>query len=119
MFTQSATPTDLFDRPPLPVRLRADGAPVAIRTAVADDARAIARLAALDSAAVLPGGPMLVAEVDGAAWAAIGLEDGRVVADPFQPSAHVVELLRARAGHVRAELDRRRRPSLRLRPRTA
>ncbi len=117
MLIQSATPTDLFDRPPLPVRLRADGASVAIRTAVADDARAIARLAALDSAE-LPAGPMLVAEVGGVAWAAIGLEDGHVVADPFQPSAHVVELLRARAGHVRAELDRRR-PSPRLRLRTA
>ncbi len=118
MFTRTATNTDLFDRPPLPVTTRPAGAPVAIRTAVAGDARAIARLATLDGAEV-PSGPMLIAEVGDAAWAAMGLEDGRVVADPFQPSAHVVELLRARAGHVHAELDRRRRPLLRLRPRTA
>ncbi|HYF27779.1 MAG TPA: hypothetical protein VD931_18700 [Baekduia sp.] len=71
----------------------------AIRRAVADDAPALARLAALDSARPLAG-DVLVALVDGAPWAALSLQDGRVVADPFRPSAHAVELLRLRAEHL-------------------
>lgn len=71
----------------------------AIRRATADDAPALARLAALDSTRP-PAGEVLVAVVDGAFWAALCLDDGRVVADPFRPSAHAVELLRLRAEHL-------------------
>lgn len=61
-----------------------------IRRAVAHDARAIARLAALDSAPA-PAAPILIAERDGAIVAAIG--GGAVVADPFVPTAEAVAML--------------------------
>ena len=58
-------------------------------------------LAELDSAAPLTG-PVLVALVDGCVWATLGLDDGRVIADPFRPSAAAVELLRLRVAQLRA-----------------
>jgi len=53
-------------------------------------------LAALDSAAPLRG-DVLVAESCGRLVAALELESGRSVADPFERTADVVELLRMRA----------------------
>lgn len=75
------------------------GDSVTIRRAGAEDARALVRLAELDSARALSG-EVLVAEVDGRLWAAAELATGRTVADPFRPSAGVVELLRLRAGRI-------------------
>jgi hypothetical protein len=71
------------------------------------DESTLRRLAALDSTRPLQG-PALVAEVDGRAVAAIGLADGRVVADPFVKTAEVVELLKVRAGRMRPQADERR-----------
>jgi hypothetical protein len=59
------------------------------------------RLAELDSQRPLIG-PALVGEIDGRPAAAISLTDGRVVADPFQPTANLVALLRMRARGLRA-----------------
>jgi hypothetical protein len=70
---------------------------IVIRRAGSADARILARLAALDSAA-LPGADSLIAEIDGRAVAALDMADGRVVADPFARTADVVDLLRLRAG---------------------
>jgi hypothetical protein len=67
-----------------------------IRHATADDAEAIRRLAALDSARQ-PQGAVLLAEVAGEPWAAISLEDFHAVSDPFRPSADLVWLLVQRA----------------------
>jgi hypothetical protein len=67
---------------------------ITIRAAHHADRPAIARLAALDSRRV-PDGELLVAEVAGelvAAHSAAG-----TIADPFRPTADVVELLRVRA----------------------
>jgi hypothetical protein len=61
------------------------------------DELALRRLAALDSALPLRG-PKLVAEVEGRPVAALDLDNGRVIADPFQRTADIVELLRFRAG---------------------
>jgi hypothetical protein len=69
---------------------------VTIRPAFPDDAAALARLAALDSARV-PEGPLLLAEVGGEPWAALAPGSGRAIADPFRPTAALVELLRRRA----------------------
>src|SRR5581483_12038246 len=55
---------------------------VTLRYAGAADAPRLARLAALDSA-VAPRGPALVAEVDGQLRAALPLDGGRPIADPF------------------------------------
>ena len=88
-------------------------ASITIRPAYADDDRALARLAALDSAHK-PSGPMLLAEVDGELRAALSLENQKAIADPFFPSLHLVSLLRAHA----AETTRRssaRRHTYRLR----
>ena len=80
---------------------------ITIRTAHHADSPAITRLAALDSRRV-PAGDLLVAEVAGelvAAHSAAG-----TIADPFRPTAHVVELLRLRAAADAAPV----RPARRL-----
>jgi hypothetical protein len=66
-----------------------------IRLAVPEDDGALRRLAELDSAAVLTG-RVLIAEREGVPVAAIALDSGSVTADPFQPTADVVRLLRRR-----------------------
>jgi len=70
------------------------------------DESTLRRLAALDSARPIKG-RALVAEVDGRAVAAIGLTDGRVVADPFVKTSEVVELLQVRADRMQPEADER------------
>jgi len=77
---------------------------IVIRTASRDDARALARLAALDSQAPL-GGHALLVEVDGVAHAALEPASGRVVADPFHRTADLVALLRLRAGSTERARD--------------
>jgi hypothetical protein len=75
---------------------------VTFRPAFPDDAATVARLAALDSRRVPPG-PLLLAEVDGEAWAAITLTGAEeVLADPFRPTAEILELLRRRAAQLGA-----------------
>ena len=82
---------------------------VVMRAARGSDGDALARLAALDSKRA-PRGDVLVAEVDGAIHAAIGLDDGlSAIADPFHPTAGVVALLELRAGAVAAKGRRSRR----------
>lgn len=76
--------------------------PITIRRATDDDARALDRLARLDSRR-LPAGPHLIALVDAAPVAAISLSSGSVVADPFTSSEHVVSLLAERATHFTGE----------------
>jgi hypothetical protein len=73
---------------------------ITIRYASAADDRAIARLAALDSARA-PQGSVLLAEVDGEAHAALAVADDHAVADPFRPTAGIVALLRERAAQIR------------------
>ena len=84
------------------------GPAVELRPARADDERAVRDLAALDDAPPLEG-PVLLAIVGGQAVAAIALDDERVVANPFVPTAHAVSLLRMRAGHLSHGSPRRRR----------
>ena len=81
---------------------------VVMRAARGSDGDALARLAALDSKRA-PRGEVLVAEVDGAIHAAIGLDDGLVIANPFHPTAGLVALLELRAGAVAAKGRRSRR----------
>ena len=84
-------------------------ASVLIRSARDSDARALARLAALDSSE-LPTGDLLVAEADGELVAALSLDTGERIADPFRPTADVVALLRLRAARLKlAAAPRRRR----------
>ena len=89
-----------------------DTAPITIRTAHGGDHAALAALATLDSAQVPPA-PLLIAELDGEPRAALSLSDGAVIADPFFPTVHLVELLRAHAATTGR--SPRRRLSYRLR----
>jgi hypothetical protein len=69
--------------------------PLKIRPATPDDAPTLQRLAELDSSAPLSG-RVLLAELDGELIAAVALESGASVADPFLRSADVVHMLRMR-----------------------
>lgn len=79
---------------------RVDTAPVTIRHAAADDMKALERLAALDSRRV-PSGELFVAEVGGRLLAATSIDTGAVIADPFEPTASLVELLHIQAAAAR------------------
>jgi hypothetical protein len=72
-----------------------------IRSAMEADQPALSRLAELDSQRPLSG-PTLVAETGGRPVAAVSLVDGRVIADPFQPTAVARQVLRIRFGALRA-----------------
>jgi hypothetical protein len=89
--------------------------PLVLRSATAVDSAALDRLAALDSARPLTG-EVMVASAGGDVRAALSLETGRVVADPFYPSAELVELLRAAAGDRRPRRRWRRRAAHAPRP---
>jgi hypothetical protein len=70
--------------------------PVLVRPARNIDAADLAKLAALDSAAPLTG-EILLAVSGGEVAAAMSLDTGAVIADPFVPTANLVELLRTAA----------------------
>jgi hypothetical protein len=86
-----------------------------IRPADLADLAGLDRLAALDSASP-PTGDVLVAEVGGELWAAVELDSGTAIADPFRPSGELVELLRLHASGARRP---ERRALGRLLPRLA
>jgi hypothetical protein len=81
-----------------PPAARPDGE-VRIRLAGRHDAAAVRDLADLDSRPA-PTGDVLVAEVGGAVRAALPLDGGPAVADPFSPSRPLVALLALRAGLI-------------------
>ena len=87
-------------RPPPDRPRRDDTAPVTIRHAAADDMKSLERLAALDSRRV-PSGELFVAEVDGRLLAATSIDTGAVIADPFEHTASIVELLQIQASAAR------------------
>jgi hypothetical protein len=64
------------------------------------DRTALRQLAERDSAEV-PEGRLLAAETGGRLLAAISLDTGAVIADPFVRTRDPVELLRRRAGQIR------------------
>ena len=81
--------------------------PVLVRPARTVDADALRRLASLDSARPLTG-DVLIAVSGGEVAAAMSLDTGAIIADPFQPTAHLIDLLRTAA-----------RPAPRPRPRAS
>jgi hypothetical protein len=88
-------------------------ATLSIRPATAADDPVLRRLSSLDSARAVER-PALLAEVDGTPVAAVSLRDGRVVADPFTPTAGVVAVLRDRVKGGHGARRRPRRPLGRL-----
>ena len=94
-----------------------DAERVTIRRATEADRATLERLAALDSAAT-PTGEVLLAVVDGQALGAVEVASGAAIADPFRPTAELVEQLSLRARRLRAATNPRR-PRLRWAYRTA
>ncbi|HEY1276263.1 MAG TPA: hypothetical protein VGF25_15230 [Thermoleophilaceae bacterium] len=91
---------------------------VTIRRASAADASSIHDLAALDSASP-PTGTLLLGEVGDELWAAVEVETGAAIADPFRLSADVVALLRLRAERITKGERTSRRSRFHLLPRAA
>jgi hypothetical protein len=89
-----------------------------IRTATTADEFAVRRLAVLDSSSP-PTGEVLLAEMGDELWAALSIETGDAIADPFRPSADLVDLLRLRAGGTAGEARGRRSARLHVLPRAA
>src|SRR3954449_12037588 len=91
---------------------------VVLRPAQRQDAVALDRLAALDGVR-RPAGELMLAEVDGEILAAVPVEGGRAIADPFRPTRDLIDLFHARTrllgGRAEAGGLRRLRPRLRLR----
>jgi hypothetical protein len=89
-----------------------------IRRATPADAFSLRRLAVLDSSSP-PTGDVLLAEMDSELWAAVSIDTGASVADPFRPSGDLVELLRFRARRVSGQGDAERHGLARLLPHAA
>jgi hypothetical protein len=86
--------------------MQAQSRGISIRFAGPADMGEVDRLAQLDSAPPVLG-ETLVAEVDGHITAALPLARGRVIADPFVPSADLGSLLELRAVQI-GRMARRR-----------
>ena len=74
---------------------------VVIRAARGSDGPALRRLAELDSHDFLTG-DVLIAETDDEVVAALSVDTGERVADPFRRTADVVDLLQFRARRLRS-----------------
>jgi hypothetical protein len=72
---------------------------IVIRHAADRDRAALRRLAALDGVDFVPGS-WLVADADGRLTAALHLDDGKVIADPFTPTTAVRRVLELWAAQV-------------------
>jgi hypothetical protein len=85
---------------------------VTLRLASPADQGPLARLAELDSSTPLEQ-PVLLAEVDGQLRAALALTASTLVADPFHPTADLIDLLRARTRQLDATRSIKRSRRLR------
>lgn len=85
-----------------PARASDPATHITVRRFAERDIDGVQRLAALDEKPV-PTGGVLVAEHTGELVAALPLDGGEALADPFKPTADAVALLRLRAKQLRAE----------------
>jgi hypothetical protein len=74
-----------------------------LRDATDADAADLLRLARLDSRGRPPAGKLVVAEDRDVLVAAMSVDDGAVIADPFRATAAIVTMLRLRAEQMRRE----------------
>jgi hypothetical protein len=101
MLFMSTTLSTLIRRLAGPVQDVPSGASsLTLRMAVPADAEALDRLAQLDSRRA-PRGAVIVAEVGGELWAAVSIDDGHAVADPFRPTGELMALLVERSRQLR------------------
>lgn len=75
--------------------------PITIRRSNHADTPMLRELAELDSARPIDG-PILMAELGDRVVAAISLDERRAIADPFEPTQEVLELLWGWANQARA-----------------
>jgi hypothetical protein len=102
--------TNILNRLRGPIQSVPTSADVVIRHARPDEADALATLARLDSSRA-PRGDVIVADVQGELWAAVSVDDGHAVADPFRPSGELTFRLSERAREIHSGgRDRTRRP---------
>ena len=102
--------TNILNKLRGPLQSVPTSADVVIRYARPDEADALATLAQLDSSRV-PRGDVIVADVQGELWAAVSVEDGHAVANPFRPSGELTFRLSERAREIHgAGRDWTRRP---------
>jgi hypothetical protein len=80
---------------------------LSIRLATPADDTAVHRIAGLDSSHP-PAGDVLIGAIDGVPVAALGLQDGHLVADPFRHTVELAGLLRARREQLIATASARR-----------
>lgn len=85
-----------------------------IRMATPADAWALRRLAQLDSAPPARVVPTLIAEIGGELHAAMPLDGGPAIADPFRRTAELVAVLATRARQLQARASASPRRSLGL-----
>jgi hypothetical protein len=90
-------------------RRRQQSGRLKLRNATFADAGDLHRLARLDSQPHPPSGPLIVAVEDGVMVAAVAVECGEAIADPFRSTAAVVALLRLRAQALRVSTPQPRR----------
>jgi hypothetical protein len=83
-----------YARPPMPVR-------TAIELRLSQCREELERLATL-SERPLRDGDFIVADVDGVAVAAVSVEDGTTLYDPFKPTSQALSLLKLRRKQVLA-----------------
>lgn len=101
MLSMSTTLSTFLRRLAGPVQDLPSGASsLTLRLAVPADAEALDRLAQLDSRRA-PRGAVIVAEVAGELWAAVSIDDGHAVADPFRPTGELMALLVERSRQLR------------------
>jgi hypothetical protein len=82
-----------------------------VRAATQRDGESVRLLAALEGVE-MPAGAVLVAQVGDDVMAALPLDGGRALADPFRPTKHLVALLELRARQLRSEDKAGHRPLL-------
>jgi hypothetical protein len=75
--------------------------PITIRQSSDADSPVLRELAELDSARPIEG-PVLMAELGDRVVAAVSLDERRAIADPFEPTQEVLELLWGWANQVHA-----------------
>jgi hypothetical protein len=75
--------------------------PITFRHSNESDRPVLRRLAELDSARPFEG-PVMLAEHEGRTIAAVSMLERRSIADPFEPTAEVVDLLWSWASQARA-----------------
>jgi hypothetical protein len=103
--------TNILNKLRGPIQSVPTSADVVVRYARPDEADALAALAQLDSSRA-PRGDVIVADVQGELWAAVSVDDGHAIANPFRPSGELTFRLSERAREIHAAgRDRTRRPS--------